>query len=343
MLVTLLCLLFQPIVTQPVPMPVSPPSSRVLRRVPPPPVRGGLLVGQLKPAVEETKDPSLLPEWQKFMPQLTHRLPEAFFIRNQIRAMLLHRVDEGQLKLARRANQLAPASKDGLFLETYLRIFLESSPILHEQRIEDVRVSFLRFFEAFKYGDMEQALILFNTLYLTPADRFQLSLILGHHLLRYGVLDQAYQYFRRALTLLETSHTQFIGLRGAQKRDLYMFTLLCMAEIQLKGGHYKVAYGLLKWLDNGTLMASMDPLPCTWEQILERRCADRTVTFPSSEHEWYRHDPEMLAFHKALIEWSGGWTAATAAFGAFSKAWPESMWTDSVTSFLNWMKTNTSP
>ena len=344
MLAALLCLLFTPILAQPVPVPVPP--SRVLRRPPPPPPRpsGGLFaVGQLQPAVEETKDPSILPEWQKFMPRLSHRLPEAFFIRNQIRAMLLYRVDEGQLKLARRANELAPASKDGEYLETYLRIFLEGSPILHEKRIEDVRVSFLRFFEAFKYGDMEQALILFNTLYITPPDRFEVSLILGHHLLRYGVLDQAYQYFRRALSLLETSHTQFTGLRGADKQRLYMFTLLCMAEIQLKGGQYKLAYGLLRWLDNGPLLASMDPLPCTWEQILERRCAARKESFPSVELEWYRHDPEMLAFHKALIAWSGDWTAATAAFGGFLKAWPESMWTDSITSFLNWMKTNTSP
>jgi len=340
MLAALLCLLISPIVAQPGPQPTT----RIMHRPPPPRVTGGLFaVGQLQPPAEETKDPSLLPEWQKFLPGLSHRLPEAFFLRNQIRALLLTRVDDTQLKLVRRANKLAPASKDGQFLETYLRIFLEGSPILHEKRIDDVRVSFLRFFEAFKYGDMEQALILFNTLYITPGDRFQVSLILGHHLLRYGVLDQAYQYFRRALTLLETSHAQFIELRGTDKRNLYFFTLLCMAEIQLKGGQYKYAFGLLKWLDNGRMLASIDPLPCTWEQILAQKCTDGTAVFPSAEQEWYKNDPEMLAFHRALIEWSRSWSAGTKAFEAFSKAWPSSMWTDSVRSYLNWMKTNTSP
>jgi tetratricopeptide (TPR) repeat protein len=341
MLVTLLCLLLSPLQAQPVP--ALPP--RVLRRPPHPPgVTGNLVqVGQTQPGLEETKDPSLLPEWQKFMPGLNHRLPEAFFLRNRIRALLLHRVDGDQLALVKRANRLAPASKDGLYLETYLKIFLEDSPVLHERRIDDVRVSFLRFFEAFKYGDMEQALILFNTLYVTPADRFQVSLILGHHLLRYGVLDQAYQYFRRALTLLETSHAQFVELRGTDKRNLFSFALLCMAEIQLKGGQYRYAYGLLKWLEHGRLLAATDPLPCTWEQILERRCTDSVAAFPSAEHEWYRHDPEMLAFHRALLAWSRGWAAGPKAFEAYLTAWPESMWTDAVRSYINWTKTNPSP
>jgi len=341
MLTTLLCLLLSPIVAQP----VMPPAHLMRRSTPPrpPAAVGGLMVGQTQPVLTEDKDPTLSPEWQKFMPGVTHRLPDAFFLRNRIRATLLSRVDEGQLKLIRQANRLAPGSKDGQYLETYLRIFLESSPILHQKRLDDVRVSFLRFFEAFKYGDMEQALILFNTLFVTPVSRFQVSMILGHHLLRYGVLDQAYQYFRRSLTLLETSHAQFVGMRGTDKRDLYFFTLLCMAEIQLKGGQYRHAFGLLRWLENGRLLAAMDPLPCTWEQILDRTCVDRRATFPSAEHEWYKHEPEMLAFHRALIQWSADWSAGPKAFEAFAKAWPESMWTEAVRSFLNWMKTNTSP
>lgn len=342
MTTTLFVLLLAPLWAQPTTMPPH----RIIRRPPPPTVTGG--IGVLTPMPQETpepesKDPSLSPEWMKFLPGQTHRLPEAFFLRNQIRARLLTGVDAAQLEHVRRANRLAPASRDGLYLETYLRIFLEGDPVLHERRVEDARVSFLRFFEAFKYGDMEQALILFNTLPINVQDRFLVSLILGHHLLRYGVLDQSYQYFRRALSLLETLHSQFFGLRGTEKRNHYFFTLLSMAEIQLKSGQYRSAYGLLRWFDAGRLMAATDPLPCTWDQILARECPDKAEEFPSADHSWYTHDPEMLAFHRALLVWSRGWAEGPKAFEAFLRDHPRSMWAEPVRSYLNWMKTNTAP
>jgi len=338
---TLLALLLAPLLAQPTTMPPH----RIIRR-PPPTVSGGLGVISGSPATPpeaEQKDPSQLPEWMKFIPGTTHRLPEAFFLRNQIRARLLTGVDAAQLEHVRKANRLAPASKDGLYLETYLRIFLEGDPVLQERRIDDARVSFLRFFEAFKYGDMEQALILFNALPISVQDRFLVSLILGHHLLRYGVLDQSYQYFRRALQHLEALHAQFFGLRGTDKRNHYFFTLLSMAEIQLKSGQYRTAFGLLRWLDGGRLMAATDPLPCTWEQILERGCPEKADAFPSADHAWYAHDPEMLAFHRALLAWSRGWAEGPRAFEAFLKEHPRSMWADPVRSYLNWAKTNPAP
>jgi len=341
MLAVLVPLVMVPLLAQP----VMPPH-RIIRRPPPPTVSGGLSYNPGAPATppaEETKDPTLSPEWQKLMPGITHRLPEAFFLRNQIRARLLTGVDAGALELVRRANRLAPGSKDGLYLETYLRIFLEGDPILHERRVDDVRVSFLRFFEAFKYGDMEQALILFNSLPVSHSDRFQVSLILGHHLLRYGVLDQSYQYFRRALNLLETIHSQFFELRGTDKRDHYHFTLLCMAEIQLKSGQHRTAFGLLRWLDNGRLLAAVDPLPCTWDQILERKCPEQVASFPSESSPWYAHEPEMLAFHRALLAWSRGWSEGPKAFEAFLKAHPQTMWADAVRAHLDWMKSNPNP
>ncbi len=283
------------------------------------------------------------PQWIRYSLQDGKRLPDAFTLRNQVKAALLDGVDKSLLKQAKRANELDNDSRDGQFLELYLRIFLENRPVMHERRMEDWRLGFLRFFEAFKYGDMEQALILFNNLNLNMYDRFHVSLILGNHLLRYGILEQAYTYYRRALHILEHNHTQFFTMRGRDKRDFFRYTVLSIAEIHFKQGQYHKAFGFLSWLGTGDLLEVVDPVPCTWQQILDRKCSPAPAEMLSDGFIWYRGDPESLSFHLALAEWGQGWGKANAAFDGFLARTPDSIWADAVRTFLVWLKNNPAP
>jgi len=284
------------------------------------------------------------PYWSVFGQGNSHRLPESFVLRNRIRAALLENPDEKSLELAHRALELAPESTDARFLEAWMRARLQTQPVTPSLQMQDRRLPFLRFFDAYRHGDLDQALALLNTLPLNIQERFFLFLHLGNRLIQAGILADAYKLLRRALELLENQHLQFFGMRGTVKRDLYRFIVTCLAEIRFKSGDYRLAFGFLQWVGQNDHLAAQDPLSCRWDELLDRRCPTPDPLVPQPEKlSLYAEDDERLDFHRALWAWGRDWRAGAAAMGVFLEKHPQSVWTITVQEFRNWVQSAPHP
>lgn len=290
---------------------------------------------------EEARRWFAYPYWRAFRPvSAGYRLPESFVMRSRVRAALLGSPDETSRQLALRALELAPESADAQFLRTYLDVLMQAAAPAKTRALQDARQAYLRFLEAYRYGDLAQALELFNALSLGMQERFILLVHIGSRLLQAGLLDNAHGLLRRALETLELQHMQFFGMRGTVKRDLYRFIVTCLAEIRFKSGDYRAAFGFLQWLGQGDVLAGQDPLECRWDDLLERRCQSPDPLVPQVEKlPWYEGSAEQVDFHAALWAWGKDWTSGEPAMSRFLEKHPQSPWAETVHDFRNWLRT----